>query len=160
MLVSRAILALDYCTVTRAGESYLVMPRDRFVSETTLHVRYAETDSMGVVHHAVYLVWFEEGRSAFIRQQGWSYADIEASGYFLAAGELSAKYRRAARYDRRVTIRTWIEDVRSRTITFGCEIVNADTNDLHFEASLKLICLNASGEITRIPDAWMAWLNR
>ena len=135
------------------------MTKDRFICETTFHVRYAETDSMGVVHHAVYLVWFEEGRSAYIRKQGWSYADIERSGYFLAAGELNAKYRLAARYDQRITVKSWIEDVRSRTMTFGCEIIEAKTKAVLFEASLKLICLNASGEITRIPNAWMAWLS-
>ncbi len=135
------------------------MPNDRLVNETSFHVRYAETDSMGVVHHAVYLVWFEEGRSAYIREHGWSYADIERAGYFLAAGDLNAKYRRAARYDQRITVKTWIEDVRSRTMTFGCEIIEAKTEAVLFEASLKLICLNASGEITRIPNAWMAWLS-
>jgi len=135
------------------------MCRDRFVSETSFHVRYAETDSMGVVHHAVYLVWFEEGRSAYIREQGWSYADIEKSGYFLAAGELKARYRRAARYDQRITVKTWITDFKSRTMTFECEIVDAEADEVLFEASLKLICLNASGNITRIPNAWMGWLN-
>lgn len=134
------------------------MPKDRFICETTFHVRYAETDSMGVVHHAVYLVWFEEGRSAYIRDHGWSYADIEQSGYFLAAGDLKAKYRRAARYDQRVTVKTWIEDVRSRTISFGCEIVEVESHAILFEATLKLICLNASGEITRVPNDWMNWL--
>lgn len=134
------------------------MPIDCYVSETSFHVRYAETDSMGVVHHAVYLVWFEEGRSQYIREQGWSYADIERSGYFLAAGELKAKYKRAIRYDQRITIKTWIEDLKSRAMTFGCEIVEAETDEALFEASLKLICLNASGEVTRIPAAWMAWL--
>ncbi|MCY3917575.1 MAG: thioesterase family protein [Chloroflexi bacterium] len=134
------------------------MPKDRFICETTFRVRYAETDSMGVVHHSMYLVWFEEGRSAYIRDHGWSYADIEQSGYFLAAGDLKAKYRRAARYDQRVTVKTWIEDVRSRTISFGCEIVEAETHAILFEATLKLICLNASGEITRVPNDWMNWL--
>ena len=135
------------------------MSRDRFVSETSFNVRYAETDSMGVVHHAAYLVWFEEGRSAYIREHGWSYADIEDSGYYLAAGALNARYRRAARYDQLITVRTWISDVKSRTVTFGCEIAESTTDELLFEASLKLICLNASGEITRIPKSWMAWLN-
>ncbi len=134
------------------------MPKSRFICETTFHVRYAETDRMGVVHHAVYFVWFEEGRSAYIREHGWSYAEIEKSGYFLAAGDLNARFKRAAHYDQRITVRTWIEDVRSRAMTFGCEIVEADTKAILFEASLKLICLNALGEITRIPDAWMAWL--
>lgn len=134
------------------------MPGNRKVSDTTFHVRYAETDSMGVVHHAVYLVWFEEGRSAYIRERGWSYADMEKSGYFLAAGELRAKYRRAIRYDQRITVKTWLEELKSRTMTFGCEIVAATTSEVHFEASLKLICLNASGEVTRLPEAWSTWL--
>ncbi len=135
------------------------MPRDRFLSETSFHVRYAETDSMGVVHHAVYLVWFEEGRSQYIRDQGWSYADIEKSGYFLAAGELKAKYRRATRYDQRVTVKTWIEGFKSRAMTFACEVVEAESGAVFFEATLKLICLNAAGDVTRMPAAWMAWLS-
>ena len=136
------------------------MSKDRHVNEITFHARYAETDSMGVVHHAVYLVWFEEGRSAYIREQGWSYADIEQSGYFLAAGTLNARYRRAARYDQRVTVKTWIEEWKSRALTFGCEIVETKNDRILFDASLQLICLNASGEVTRIPAAWSAWLHR
>ena len=114
---------------------------------------------MGVVHHAVYLVWFEEGRSAYIRERGWSYADIEKSGYYLAAGELSAKYSRAARYDQEITVKTWIQGYKSRTLTFGCEVVDARSDEVLFEASLKLICLNAAGRITRIPNSWLEWLN-
>jgi acyl-CoA thioester hydrolase len=134
------------------------MPCDRVINETTFHVRYAETDSMGVVHHAVYLVWFEEGRSAYIREHGSSYADIEQAGYFLAAGELTAKYRRAARYDQKVTVRTWIEEFKSRAMTFGCEIIDWPTDAILFEARLQLICLNSAGAVTRIPEAWLAWL--
>ena len=129
-----------------------------FVSEITFHVRYAETDSMGLVHHAAYLVWFEEGRSAFIRERGSSYADIEASGYFLAATELQARYISAARYDQQVTVRTWITEARSRAITFACEIAAAGSSQKLFEASLKLICLDAAGKPTRVPASWRAWL--
>ncbi len=132
---------------------------DRGSNETTFHVRYAETDSMGVVHHAVYLVWFEEGRSAFIRDRGWSYADIERSGYFLAASKLDAKYFRAARYDQRVTVRTWITSYRSRTITFACEVTGTDNEESLFVATIRLICLNGDGAIVRVPKAWSRWLD-
>ena len=132
---------------------------DRAINETTFHVRYAETDKMGVVHHAVYLVWFEEGRSAFIRERGWSYAEIERGGYFLAASKLDAKYLRAARYDQRVTVRTWIASYRSRTITFSCEITDADDEESLFVATIRLICLNRGGAIVRIPNAWSRWLD-
>ncbi len=129
------------------------------VSETTFHVRYAETDRMGIVHHAAYLVWFEEGRSAFIRERGWSYAAIESSGYYLAAAELKAKYIQPAHYDQQVTVRCWIDDCKSRTVTFACEVVEAGRRQILFRASIKLICLNRQGQITRIPAAWSAWLD-
>ncbi len=136
-----------------------MIPEDRFVSEITFNVRYAETDMMGIVHHASYLVWFEEGRSAFIRQQGGSYARIEESGYFLAAGELSAKYIKAAIYDQEVTVRCWIDSSRSRTVTFACEVVDTATDDMLFSATIKLICLNTDAQITRVPAEWDVWLN-
>ena len=128
------------------------------ICETSFHVRYAETDAMGFVHHAVYLVWFEEGRSAFIREQGWSYAEIERSGYFLVASDLRARYHKAARYDQRVTVRTWLAQVKSRQLEFACEVVNSQSRECFFSASLKLLCLNRAGEITRIPRGWGAWL--
>ncbi|MDE2635964.1 MAG: thioesterase family protein [Chloroflexota bacterium] len=131
---------------------------DGHICEITLRVRYAETDNMGVAHHAAYLVWFEEGRSAYIRERGWSYADIEDSGNFLVAADLKARYLRACRYDQRVTVKTWIEDVKSRAITFGCDITDARSGEIAFSASLKLICLDSRGRITRIPAAWAAWL--
>lgn len=135
------------------------MPRkDRFVSDVTFHVRYAETDNMGLVHHTAYLVWFEEGRSAFIRDRGWSYADIEASGYFLAATDLRAKYFKSAKYDQQVKVCTWIDEARSRAVTFACEIGELRSGALLFNATLKLICLDSKGRATRIPESWRSWL--
>ena len=133
-------------------------PLDRSACETTFHVRYAETDRMGVVHHAAYLVWFEEARSAFIRERGGSYAQIEASGYFLAATELEANYLKPARYDDQVTVRTWIVETRSRALTFACEVVDARSREILFRASLKLICLDSAGRATRMPSSWQEWL--
>ena len=130
-----------------------------YISETTFHVRYAETDRMGIVHHAAYLVWFEEGRSVFIREQGWSYAAIESAGYYLAAAELHAKYIQPAHYDQQVTVRCWIDDYKSRRVTFACEVVEARYGQTLFRASIKLICLNRQGQITRIPAAWSKWLD-
>lgn len=89
---------------------------------TSLRVRYAETDAMGVAHHAVYPVWFEVGRSDLMRDLGLSYAEVEEQGYFLMLTDLNVRYRRAARYDEELTLLTHIAEVRSRTLRFGYEL--------------------------------------
>ena len=66
---------------------------------TTLRVRYAETDRMGVVYHANYLVWFEVGRTDLLRGLGWTYREMEESGVMLPVIEAHCEYRRPARYD-------------------------------------------------------------
>src|SRR6266516_7485034 len=81
--------------------------------EFDLRVRYAETDQMGVVYHANYLVWCEMGRTDFIRRLGVSYAEMERSGISLAVSELSARFHAAARYDELIRVHTILADVRS-----------------------------------------------
>ena len=94
--------------------------------EIEIRVRYAETDQMGVVYHANYLVWCEMGRTDFIRDLGLSYAAMERSGVSLAVSELSARYHAPARYDDLIRVRTTLVDVRSRMIVFDYRITNAD----------------------------------
>ena len=92
-------------------------------STTTLRVRYAETDAMGIVHHAVYPVWMELGRSDLLRQLGESYAAWEAQGVGLAVAELRVKVRAAARYDELVEVRTWVKEAGRRKVVFGYEVL-------------------------------------
>ena len=91
-------------------------------STTTIRVRYAETDAMGIVHHAVYPVWMELGRSDLLRQLGQSYAQWEAQGVFMAVAELRVKYRAPARYDELVKVRTWVKEAGRRKVVFGYEV--------------------------------------
>ena len=92
-------------------------------STTTPRVRYAETDAMGIVHHAVSPVWMELGRSDLLRQLGESYAAWEAQGVFLAVAELRVKFRAAARYDELVEVRTWVKEAGRRKVVFGYEVL-------------------------------------
>jgi acyl-CoA thioester hydrolase len=117
-----------------------------------LRVRYAETDQMGVVYHANYLVWCEIGRVEFIRALGTSYASLERSGVTLAVAEVSVRYHAPARYDDLVRIETSLSDVRSRTITFDYLITNAETGARLATARTTLICLDPSGRPSVMPD--------
>jgi acyl-CoA thioester hydrolase len=122
--------------------------------ETTFRVRYAETDQMGIVHHAVYIVWFEEGRSAMMRAWGSHYADFEASGYYLTVVEVQARYLAPARYDRLVTVRSSITELRNRSMTFGYEVLDTETKQLLVTGQSKHICIDHQGRVTKIPQEW------
>ncbi|MCE1205125.1 MAG: acyl-CoA thioesterase [Holophagaceae bacterium] len=89
---------------------------------TELRVRYAETDAMGIVHHATYPVWMELGRSDFLRKLGQSYADWEARGVRLVVNEIRVRFRAPARYDELVQVRTSIQETGRRRIIFGYRI--------------------------------------
>jgi acyl-CoA thioester hydrolase len=131
------------------------------IAETTFHVRYAETDQMGVVHHSAYIIWFEEGRSTWSRQVGHTYANLERSGYALAVSELGARYLASACYDQLVTVRTRVSQVRSRLIRFEYEVLNAETGALLATGFSEHICLDQQGRPARIPEEWRrAWGGR
>ncbi|MFN8377110.1 MAG: thioesterase family protein [Anaerolineae bacterium] len=132
-------------------------PATAFVCETSFNVRYAETDAMGFVHHASHIVYFEEGRSAYARARGASYAEFEKTGHYLVVAEVNARYAKAARYDQRLTVRTWIAERKSRGVTFQYEIVEAETGELLVTGISKHICINHEGRPALLPEAWRAW---
>ena len=102
----------------------------RFV-DARVRVRYAETDQMGVVYHANYLVWFEVGRVELIRQMGISYKDMERDeGCGIAVAEVTARYKVPARYDDELAIRTRVRAVRGSLIRFGYEVVRVEDGAL------------------------------
>jgi acyl-CoA thioester hydrolase len=128
-----------------------------FTAETTFPVRYAETDAMGIVHHASYLVYFEEGRSAYTRARGRSYADMETDGYFLAVTEVQVRYRQAVRYGQSVTVRCWLTQMKSRTLRFAYEIRDAATDELCVTGETGHICITPDGKPARFPESWRTW---
>lgn len=132
------------------------MTEDRpFIAETTFRVRFAETDMMGIVHHSVYLVYFEEGRSEYSRQAGASYADLEARGFSLAVTGVEVRYLAPARYDERLTIRVWAEKLRSRGVTFAYEIINPETQAVLVTGKTHHICIDHNSQVRRIPEDWL-----
>ena len=92
-------------------------------AETRLRVRYAETDQMGVVYYANYLVWMEVGRVELCKACGFNYRDMEQQdGVKMAVAEAHCRYSSAARFDDEVIVRTWIEDANPRIVTFAYEM--------------------------------------
>lgn len=108
---------------------------------TTLRVRYAETDQMGVVHHAVYPVWFEVGRTALSHALGMPYSEWERRGVFLMVAELTCRYRRAARYDEEVTVWTRVREVASRKVVFAYRVAGPD-GDILVEGETRHVAVD------------------
>lgn len=121
--------------------------------ETTFRVRYAETDAMGVVYHANYLVWFEVGRGDFFRAIGQDYGEWEKAGYLLPVSEAYARYLAPARYGDLITVRTRLQELRSRSLTLAYEVeLSADGSHLAMGWT-KHLCTDHRGRIRRLPKA-------
>jgi acyl-CoA thioester hydrolase len=133
-----------------------VAPTDRIVTENTFHIRYAETDAMGVTHHANYIVFFEEARSHYSRERGANYADFERSGYWLTVVEVHARFIVPTRYAQRITARCWIDELKSRAVQFGYEIVDADSGQVCVTGYSKHICITHEERVAKLPENWFA----
>jgi acyl-CoA thioester hydrolase len=95
--------------------------------DVSIRVRYAETDKMGIVYHANYFVWFEIGRTELVRQRSIPYSAMEQEeDCHIVVANATCTFRAPARYDDVLTIRTWLQAVRSRVIVFAYEVLTED----------------------------------
>ena len=122
------------------------------ISETSVRVNYSETDQMGVVYHARYLVWLDVARCEHLRLSGMSYRELEQAGLRLAVSELAIRYRQPARYDDLIRIRCWIREVASRRVDFGYAVEHAEDRRLLATASTRLIALDIGMTLARLPE--------
>lgn len=119
--------------------------------ETEIEVRYAETDKMGVVHHANYIVWFELARTRLCAMSGFHYAEIERLGYLLMVTGVDVRYRRPARYGEAVRVTCWGDRLASRGVRFAYEVRRGD--DLLATGSTEHVWIEArTGRPCRIPE--------
>lgn len=128
------------------------------VQVSELRVRYAESDQMGVVYHANYLVWCEIGRTDLIREFGMTYSELERAGILLAVSDASIRFHAAARYDDRIRIETRLAGVRSRSVTFDYHIANADSGDRLATARTTLVSIDRTGRPVTLPPDFRARL--
>src|SRR5262245_60745306 len=111
--------------------------------ETTIRVRYAETDRMGLLHHANYLVYFEQARTELLRNIGLTYRDIEDQGFLLVLTRLEVRYRRPAYYDDVLTVRTTVERTTAVRIDHRYEVFRGA--ELIAEGATTLACVGRDG---------------
>ena len=115
-------------------------------TSTALRARYAETDQMGVVYYANYLVWFEIGRTDFCLQHGFAYRDMEQEdGLYIMVAEARCRYKAPARYDDEILIRTRLTGMRKRVLIFGYEVYKQRTDELIAEGETVHVITDRDG---------------
>jgi acyl-CoA thioester hydrolase len=112
------------------------------VHEHRLRVRYGETDQMGVVHHANYALYLEEGRTRCMAERGCSYARLEESGIGLPVRRMELRFRAPARYDEELIVRTRVGRRGAASLTFESEVVRADDGVLLATGTIELACID------------------
>ena len=123
--------------------------------ETLLRVRYSETDKMGVVYHANYLIWFEIGRTEFCRARGFSYRDMEENdNAFLVVAESYCRYKAPAHYDDELIVRTQITELRRRSLRFGYEIVRLSDGMIIAEGETGHVVTDVNGRVRSFPEGY------
>ncbi|MBI2933863.1 MAG: acyl-CoA thioesterase [Planctomycetes bacterium] len=117
---------------------------------TKTRVRLGETDLMGILYHPNYIMYFELGRTEFMRALGLPYSELEARGHRLVVTETGCRYRSSARYDDEVLIRTRMAEVRNATVRF--EYVMSVADRVIAEGFTELASVDGGGKPTRLPQ--------
>ncbi len=125
--------------------------------ETTLRVRYAETDRMGVAYYANHFVWFEVGRVEWFRQHGFVYKEMEEQdGAYIIVAEARCSYKAPVRYDDLIIIRTWLQEARTRTLVFAYEILRQLDRALLATGETTHVITDRDGRPRTLPDRYRA----
>jgi len=125
-------------------------------AETTLRVRYAETDQMGVVYHSNYFVWFEVGRVELLRQLGFTYKEMEKQDdCVIAVVDARCRYKSPARYDDELVVRTHLKNIRESMIHFGYQVLRPADNSLLAEGETTHIVVNSEMQIRALPQKYL-----
>jgi acyl-CoA thioester hydrolase len=130
------------------------MPNN-FHAEARVRVRYAETDQMGVVYHANYLIWFEVGRAELLRALGLRYRDLERDhGCLIAVVGVEARYRASARYDDEISIQTRVVAMRGPVLKMAYDVVRVDDGKLLCEGTTSHVVIGRDMVKRPLPDEY------
>ena len=124
-------------------------------TSSSFRVRYAETDQMGIVYYANYLVWFEIGRTDYCRQLGFAYREMEEqNGLYIMVAEARCRYKAPARYDDEILVRTCLRDVRKRVIVFGYEVYRLPDEEMLAEGETVHVITDRDGHPRALPQKY------
>ena len=129
-------------------------------SESRFRVRYAETDQMGVVYYANYLVWMEVGRTDFCKTLGFDYREMESEGAFMAVAEASCRYIAPARYDNVILVQTRLERLNRKLVSFTYEILNGETGQRLAEGRTVHITMGTDQKARPLPTRYLELLSK
>jgi acyl-CoA thioester hydrolase len=128
--------------------------------ETKLRVRYAETDQMGVVHHANYLIWFELARTEYCIAKGFSYRQMEIEDKTLmVVAEAYCRYKSPAFYEDELVVRTKIDELKSRTLRFVYEVIRPSDEMLLAEGETLHVLTDENKRVRSLPQKYREMLN-
>lgn len=120
--------------------------------EIEIRVRYPEVDQMGYVHHSRYWQYFEMGRIEMLRQQGYSYAEMERTGIFVVMAKAAIRYLLPAKFDELIIVKTMIKKMGAARIDYEYEVRRKDDNTLLCTAETTLASVDKTGQLTALPD--------
>lgn len=129
-----------------------VVVKNPEVIETEIQVRYSETDQMGVTYYANYFVWFEVARTDYFRKKGVDYRTIEERGIYLAVVDTQCRYLAPTRYDDRILVRTWLDQLGKSSIHFKYELVDKMSSKKVAEGTSSHVFVDRNIAPVRIPE--------
>src|SRR5262249_3403206 len=127
----------------------------REYAEAIVRVRYAETDQMGVVYHSNHFIWFEVGRVELCRHLGFDYRDLEAEeDTFLVVAEAHCRYKRPARFDDLLAVRSWVTQSQRRMVKFGYEVLNQASGEVIATGGTTHVVCDRLGRAKSLPEKY------
>ena len=131
-----------------------------YTTEIEIPVRYAETDKMGVVYHANYLIWFEVARTDFIEQAGFSYAEMEEAGIISPVIDVQLSYKNSVTYPEKVTILTWIESYSKLKTVYAYKVLKEDGSIAATGTTTHILMKRGSTRPIRLDRHFPEWHER
>jgi acyl-CoA thioester hydrolase len=124
-------------------------------AESTIRVRYAETDQMGIVYHSNYLIWFEVGRVDLCRHLGFEYKQMESDeNTLLVVAEAYCRFKRPSRFDDVLTVRTWVAQSMRRTVRFEYEVVDQQSGEVIATGFTNHVVCDSLGRARSLPEKY------